>query len=113
MMNRGGIIIEGPDQFGKSTLCEKLHDKLNLQVIHYKPPKAGTDQFEYYTKFLRNTGPYIFDRNYISELVYGPLFRSVSAINKELQTIIEREFKKQNYFVVHTSTQSSYLLVRI
>lgn len=99
---KGGIIVEAPDQFGKSTFCKKLQEELHMPIIHYKPPKEGTLQFEYYTHLLDNPteGPYIFDRNYVSELVYGPLFRGGSAIDKSEQKRIENKFKEYNYFVV-------------
>lgn len=101
MKNKGGIIVEGPDQFGKSTLCKKLQKKLNMPLIHYKPPKPGTPQFMYYTHLLDGPdGPYIFDRNYVSELVYGPLFRVESAINAGELKSIENKFELANYFIV-------------
>ena len=71
----GGIIVDGAEQQGKSTLCEKLGKMLNYPVYHFGPPPDGFDFFDDYFKPLENASkPTIFDRSYTSELVYGTYF---------------------------------------
>jgi hypothetical protein len=37
------IIVEGPDNSGKSTLCQLLHEKLCMPVLHAGGPNATND----------------------------------------------------------------------
>ena len=97
----GGIIVEGADQMGKSTFCEKLSKKLKMQVIHYDPPKPGINFFNEYTRHLAYTNkPIIFDRNYMSELVYGPLFRGASGVTPEIKRRIENVYDINDYCLI-------------
>jgi thymidylate kinase len=97
---RGGIIIEGAEQQGKSTFCKKLVDRLGLEVVHFGPPTKDFDFFGGYFKDIEERGgPFIFDRSYVSELAYGKVF-SRNRINIELQERIENRFKDLGYFLV-------------
>lgn len=102
------IIIDGMDNTGKTTLINRLEnvlqDQLNmkLKIIHLeKPPKEIKEEdipeysHMYYTDILINQldnyynayGFYdyiILDRGWISEYVYGPLYR-----NRKYQEIVE------------------------
>lgn len=101
------IIIDGMDNTGKTTLIKRitwvLQDQLNMniKIIHLeKPPKEIKKEdipnysHMYYTDILvnqlntlYNTGEYdyiILDRGWISEYVYGPLYR-----NRTYQRIVE------------------------
>lgn len=80
------IIVEGVDRTGKTTLCNMLKDRLNVDI--YKRPSDGFD----FTRLrcggvghetcqllshLRKTGQsIIFDRLHLSEYVYGKLNRA-------------------------------------
>ena len=83
------IIIEGVDRVGKSTLCEKIKEKLpcytfseNRDNIDFSNLKAGQvtrQQHQLLSKLERNK-IYIFDRFHISEAVYGYLKRNYDII---------------------------------
>lgn len=114
------IIIDGMDNTGKTTLINRLtyvlQDQLNMKVhtIHLqKPPsEIPEDQIAeysrtYYTTNLVNTlesfynlGEYdyiILDRGWISEYVYGPMYR-----NRDPRDIVEdnivMDYKISNIF---------------
>ena len=53
---RGGIIIEGAEQQGKSTFCKKLVDRLGLEVVHFGPPTKDFDFFGGYFKDIEERG---------------------------------------------------------
>lgn len=65
------IILDGPDGVGKTTLVNKLKEHYNIDSIRmsYKDPK----DFNFYSRLLEKTDC-IFDRQFLSELVYAPLF---------------------------------------
>jgi hypothetical protein len=95
-----GIIVEGAEQSGKSTLSRHLADTLGFELVHYGP--APID-FDYYSGYFRDIesrpGGYIYDRSYVSELVYGSLFRR-NNIDAQLQQKIERRFSELGYVFV-------------
>jgi len=100
------IIVDGADQQGKTTFAAKLAKWMEeiigkpVEVIHFVKSKAQ-DQVGYYTNpLLRADGPFVIDRNYVSELVYGPLFRGKSAIDDSDKSNIEMKYDEANAFVV-------------
>ena len=103
-MNEGGIIIEGAEQQGKSTFCDKLIKRLGIEVVHmHKNYGFVNGKFDYSTGYFydidRRSGPFIYDRSYVSELVYGKLFQR-NNITPEIQANIEKRFIKLGYFLV-------------
>ena len=103
-MNEGGIIIEGAEQQGKSTFCDKLIKRLGIEAVHmHKNYGFVNGKFDYSTGYFydidRRSGPFIYDRSYVSELVYGKLFQR-NNITPEIQANIEKRFIKLGYFLV-------------
>jgi thymidylate kinase len=98
----GGIIVEGADQSGKSTFCEKLQELTNMPIIHFGIPKPGTDLDTEYIKDIpqNDYNPIIFDRSYLSELVYGDLFRKGAGISFAGKRKIEEFLRSCNYIMV-------------
>jgi adenylate kinase family enzyme len=101
---KNGIICDGSDQSGKTTLCERLSKELEIPAIHFKEDTGKVNgQFDYLRGYIADlyflkTGA-IFDRNYTSELVYGSLLRECK-IDTETQKKIEAMFSALGYFVV-------------
>ena len=77
------IIIEGPDGVGKTTLVNKLKEHYGVDSIRlsYKDP---TD-YDFYTRIMEKTDC-IFDRHFLSEIVYSKLFGRESEIGYEETT---------------------------
>lgn len=77
------IILEGPDNAGKSTLGAYLSKELRAPLIHSEKPDPNWTQLEcleHSTRQLRPQGA-ILDRIYaLSECVYGPICRGASAL---------------------------------
>lgn len=81
------VILEGPDNIGKSTLCEVLKKLLpTAKVRHFGPPRsrgqfALAEQLHtLHTEINeiedeKNTDLEIWDRSILGESVYGPLYR--------------------------------------
>lgn len=65
------LIIEGPDGVGKSTLVKQLKEYYKIDSIRlsYKDPKDAN----FYSRLLEKTDC-IFDRQFLSEVVYAPIF---------------------------------------
>jgi DNA mismatch endonuclease (patch repair protein) len=91
-----GFIVEGSDQEGKTSFCKFLSNFFYMPIIKYNYDKNIKSQYLFYTKFL-NSNKKIFDRNYMSEMVYGKLFRLSSKINFLNKFFIEKKFIRNNY----------------
>lgn len=89
-MNRPDlIIVEGPDGAGKSTLVERLAGWYKAEVVHHGPYKGKKKLGDTYlssfvpdsegTRFAK-TKTVILDRSWLSEDVYGPIFRGGSRL---------------------------------
>jgi len=103
-MKTGGIIIEGAEQQGKSTFCDKLTERLGIEVIHMHRGYGFVDgRFDYRSGYFydidRRPGPFIYDRSYVSEMVYGKLFDRKN-ITAEVQQDVEDRFRDLGYFLV-------------
>ena len=101
------IVVEGPDNVGKSYLVKQLAEKFTSfksVVRHFGPPKARGDAAlreqlrlldDMVGTILDGNGLEIWDRSVFGEMVYGPLYRTgqydhleyTAAINKALNRI--------------------------
>ena len=75
------IIIEGPDNSGKSTLIDSLVKDFNLLIADkpHGPPKNIADLVNRTSKLLlrQDSARYILDRHPLfSEAIYGPILRN-------------------------------------
>lgn len=94
------IIIEGPDNVGKSTLIRglKKHFKDTIfHVLHYSALNCDKSKMmemsqKYYKQMfslLRSDINFICDRSYIGEFVYGPLYRNYTESDLQVYTDME------------------------
>lgn len=88
-MKGGIIVLEGPDAAGKSTLAKMLHEQYDAVVIHAArryidfPTSPKPRMFHYHWAILlkaidlafRQHKLVVLDRHWLSEQVYGSLFR--------------------------------------
>jgi thymidylate kinase len=109
-MANGGIIVEGPENCGKSTFCKKLQPLTGLDYIHmtrdYGFKDGKFDYIEgYFLDMQGSSNGVIFDRYYLSELVYGKL-RNICNISKRAQELIELRLNDLKYFLVLLDTDA-------
>lgn len=80
------IILEGPDNSGKTTLGQRLETALGVTLIHSTRPPADASSSDLIEHAVLQVEPrrVIMDRNYlISELVYGTILRGGPALGRE------------------------------
>lgn len=76
------IIIEGPNNVGKSTLIkaiQKMFPEYEVEHVTEKCPNT----YDFYDSLLSTEEPMIFDRLHLGEMVYPKLFERESNLNKE------------------------------
>lgn len=106
------IIIEGPDNSGKSTLGVKLSLDLRIPLIHSEKPNPDwtpEQALEHATRQLKPRAV-LLDRVYIlSEYVYGPICRGRSALG-ELHPEALLDLYYRNYLIVYCRPSDKTIL---
>lgn len=83
------LILEGPDGAGKTTLAQHFV-RQGHSYSHEGPPKRS-DLLQYYANVLLSSGPNtVFDRLYLGELVYGPIYRRVDRLGIDGARLMSR-----------------------
>lgn len=100
-------IIEGADMTGKTTLAKALANKHNLEYEH-----VLTNPFEYYKDSLLTRDNVVFDRHFISEMLYPKVFAREPKLNwgmfEELVNII-KENRDKIKIVITTADEIEFL----
>ena len=110
------IILEGPDGAGKTTLANALSEKLGGVEIRHCGPLTQPPLDEYvrdlYDYYVRGTGDIIYDRHYMGELIYGPLYRGKSQIDFPTRYAIETFLNMCGALLVHVTNDLKTLRKR-
>ncbi|MGW3952895.1 hypothetical protein ACWEKM_18670 [Streptomyces sp. NPDC004752] len=94
------LVLEGPDGVGKSTLAERLSAQHGFRVIHSPRTPDHLDLATRYREILDGVDRILFDRCFISELVYGPLHRGRSRITwSEALDLAESVIDRKGLFI--------------
>lgn len=82
------IVVEGADGVGKSTLVNKLVEKLNFPMAH--PTDETENTYQYDLELLSSSEDIIIDRLILSEIVYSSVFSRVPLIDmNEFMLLLE------------------------
>jgi thymidylate kinase len=74
------LVLEGCDGVGKTTLARRLSVDYGFTVVHSPRTPDHLDLAGRYRSILARDGHLLFDRCFLSELVYGPLTRGRSRL---------------------------------
>lgn len=74
------VVLEGGDGVGKSTLAELLVTQHAFTRVHSPRTPDHQDLTTRYRDLLARPGQLVLDRSFVSELVYGPLYRDRSRL---------------------------------
>ncbi|WP_327359544.1 hypothetical protein [Streptomyces sp. NBC_01304] len=74
------VVIEGCDGVGKSTLAQLLVTQHGFDAVHSPRTPDHQDLMSRYRDLLARPGRLVLDRCFVSELVYGPLYRGYSRL---------------------------------
>lgn len=89
-MKRKVILVEGPDNVGKTTLIQGIQNKLNdiqFHVLHYSNVKQESKEksilynktiYKQMFELFNSDLSFICDRSHLGEMVYGPIYRNYS-----------------------------------
>lgn len=97
------IIIEGENKCGKSTLAREIMSNFKFNYLKFSQPKK--DPFIEYMEALeyieKLDGDWIFDRFYLGEMVYGPLYREKAGLTLKQQRAIEKRLHEMNTVIFY------------
>jgi len=105
------IVLEGENKTGKSTLAKLLVKKYGFQYVKCSQPK-GDPYVEYMRKINAIKKPTVFDRMYIGENVYGPIYRGKSMLSPEQNRNLEMALMSKNTVVIYCSDSAKNIRSR-
>lgn len=115
-MNRERVIIlEGPDECGKTTLAFNLAQFFHSSVFHSTATKALFQALpDYHKNIMDNVrdnlligNSIVLDRFWPSEIAYGKLFRPASNYG-DVADYLHNEIKKLNYLYIFCMSPSAW-----
>lgn len=78
------ILVEGPDNSGKTTLCARLHEEFDLGIVRRAGPAPKEEMEERVRALMMSTATVIHDRCPVfSEPVYGSVLRGGSVFGSK------------------------------
>lgn len=111
--NYDTIVFEGCDGAGKTTLAQAAAQQLNATLIHAVLTPPGTDLLTAYSRQLDRDGRLVFDRCFLSELVYGPIYRGTSRLTYQHMATLVRRVVDRNGIFVHVTAPPAEIRRRI
>ncbi|WP_093801698.1 hypothetical protein [Streptomyces sp. Wb2n-11] len=107
------VVLEGCDGVGKSTLGERLSTHHGFTMVHSPRTPDHLDLASRYRTILAGDGKILFDRCFISELVYGPLHRGRSRINWSQAIDLAESVIKRSGVLVHLTAPPTVIHKRL
>ncbi|MCX5395568.1 hypothetical protein [Streptomyces sp. NBC_00102] len=107
------VVLEGCDGVGKSTLGKRLSTRHGFTVVHSPRTPDHLNLASRYRTILDGTGRILFDRCFISELVYGPLHRGRSRINWSEAIDLAESVIRRSGVLVHLTAPPAVIHQRL
>lgn len=103
------IILEGIDGVGKTTIS-KLFEENGYNIHHLKYDEKNEDGF--ISLLNQDDGKLVLDRGFVTELVYGPILRDFSRINKEQEKNLINLYSNARTIIIYLKAAKKDLLER-
>ncbi len=107
------VAVDGADGTGKTTLVNQLRAEHGFTVIHSARTPDNIDLIARYQRILATPGPLTLDRCFISELVYGPLYRGRSRITVDQVVDLAHAVIARRGVLVHLTGSAEIIQQRL
>ncbi|MGH8900095.1 MAG: AAA family ATPase [Egibacteraceae bacterium] len=107
------MALEGCDGAGKTTLATRLAAAHGFVVIHSGRTPDDVDLVGRYRALLARSGRIVLDRCFLSELVYGPLYRGRSRIDQSETVALVAEVASRHGVFVHVTAPVTTIQARL
>lgn len=111
--HRDLILIEGCDGAGKTTLAQAIATLRHAPIRHSAITSPDVDLLTCYRAVLSRPGPLVLDRCFLSESVYGPLYRGRSRLTAAEVTQLIQQVTDRNGVFVHVTADPQVLHRRL
>lgn len=114
MRIKPGILIEGADHSGKTTLAKHLADVFKIKYFHFsKETGVYRGSFDYFNGYFYDIeqNPYssfVFDRQFVSEIVYAKVLNRKTFINDTLRDVIVNKFNRYGYIFILVDSDNEW-----
>lgn len=99
----------GPIPFSARAAAERL----GATLLHATLTPPGADLYTTYRALLDQPGILVFDRCYLSELVYGPLYRGHSRLTYQQTAALTRNVTERHGIFVHVTAPPEHIHRRL
>lgn len=107
------IVLEGCDGAGKTTLSARFAAAHGFIVFHSTVTPDDVDITERYLAILADPRRLVLDRSFVSELVYGPLFRGRSRLTLRQVIDLARVVRDREGTFVHITASTAVIQARL
>lgn len=107
------IVLEGSDGVGKTSIAKILCDEHKFTLIHSPLTSDRIDLVERYRAILHLSGNLVLDRSFLSEAVYGPVFRNHSRLNPLELIELTKLVAKRRGGIIYLSASIDTLRIRL
>ncbi|MFH8597479.1 hypothetical protein [Streptomyces rimosus] len=107
------LAIEGCDGAGKSTLARRLATQHGFTLVHCPPTPDHLELTHHYRTLLDRPGRLILDRCFLSELVYGPLFRGRSRLTWQQTLVLAAHVTQRDGLFIHITATPPAIRARL
>ena len=103
-----GVVVEGPDGSGKTTLIKKIRNEFHWPVVHVVQPAAP--DIPQMVKLV-DCAPVVFDRFHLSEIAYGNVLRDGSKLDWHDLWALEGLLVARGFVLITCLTDVNAMLV--
>ena len=107
------VVLEGCDGTGKSTLAQLLSSRRGYTVIRTGRLEDGPDLADRYRALFDQPGNLVLDRNFVTELVYGPLRHGRSRLDPDQAVRLAFALADRGGVLVHLTAHPKALAWRL
>jgi len=108
VMTLAVVVIEGPDNVGKTVVAKYLANKLQYKYMHFSAPKDPETVKDEYLHTIDTYDNVIYDRSWIGEFVYAPLFRGYEPdYFDEIERAIRQQDKKFLFILLYADEETA------
>jgi thymidylate kinase len=107
------VVIEGCDGAGKSNLARQLVAQYGFVAVHCPRTPDHQDLMNRYRELLARPGRLALDRSFLSELVYGPLYRNGSRLTWDQALALAHLVTQRDGIFLHLTEPPEVLCQRL
>ncbi|MGW8375426.1 hypothetical protein [Streptomyces sp. ODS28] len=107
------VVLDGCDGAGKSTFATVLVDRHRFAAVHSPRTPDHQDVMSRYRDLLARPGRLVLDRCFLSELVYGPLYRGHSRLSWSQVLDLAQLVEYRGGIFLHVTAPSTTLRHRL